>query len=372
MKINLVIICIDGARLDSAKSSSVFNSNIPGSVFFSQSITYAPYTNSSLHAVFSGADGNRNGCFSYWHSLKFKKDSFKTLTEYLHENDYYTHADLHSKLAIPPQGFDIFDIYDETQVDYSNRHENLLNMMKNKVETGKNFFLYLHYSGIHMGILNSVLKAYDNYSKEYFENRALNEKRYDVLFHDAEEYLQNIFNKLTELELWKDTIVVILSDHGISIGEKIGERAYGAFCYDYTIRTFVCYIFSEFEKKEVNQQVRHVDFMPTILEYFNIKMDKKFEKIDGVSLIPLIKGQKMEEKIAYSETANPLNEKAPPKKPNTKSVRTSEWKLIFNEYNNTKELYNLKNDPNEETNLIGKALPIENTLWIELQKLMNY
>ena len=62
------------------------------------------------------------------------------------------------------------------------------------------------------------------------------------------------------------------------------------------------------------------------------------------------------EKIAYSETGNPLQEKKPPKTPNTKSVRTSKWKLIVNEYNNTKELYDLENDPDENKNLIDCLL----------------
>ena len=85
----------------------------------------------------------------------------------------------------------------------------------------------------------------------------------------------------------------------------------------------------------------------------------------------MIKNQKFEELIAYSETANPLKENAPPKKPNTKSVRTSQWKLIFNEYNNTKELYNLQNDPHEEKNLIDTDLEIEEILFKELLKLQS-
>jgi hypothetical protein len=43
--------------------------------------------------------------------------------------------------------------------------------------------------------------------------------------------------------------------------------------------------------------------------------------------------------------------------------------LIFNEYNNTKELYDLKNDPNETINLIGTGLSIEDTLWEKLVSL---
>ena len=108
--------------------------------------------------------------------------------------------------------------------------------------------------------------------------------------------------------------------------------------------------------------------MPTILEKFNISLDTDFEELNGRSLLPLLKNQSMEEIISYTETANPLKESAPPKKPNTKCVRTSEWKLIFNEYDNSRELYNLKEDPNEETNLANSNLDIEKFLWNELEK----
>ena len=42
---------------------------------------------------------------------------------------------------------------------------------------------------------------------------------------------------------------------------------------------------------------------------------------------------------------------------------------IFNSYNETKELYNLESDPNEEKNLINTGLKIQDFLWNELQKI---
>ena len=79
----------------------------------------------------------------------------------------------------------------------------------------------------------------------------------------------------------------------------------------------------------------------------------------------------MEELPAFSETGNPFNEKKPPKLPNTKSIRTSKWKLIFNEYDNTKELYDLENDPNEENNLSDTGLKMEEILWKKLSLISN-
>jgi len=370
-KKNLIIICIDGGRLDRALNSEAFKHLATKSIFFPQTITYAPYTNSAIHALISGSYGNRNGCSSYWHSIKFKKFEFKTLTEYLHDAGYYTYADIPSDLVLPNSGFDEFKVFDESLVDLKQRHSNLIEKIKAKNEDNQSFFLYLHYESIHTGILNSVLKAYDNYSEEYFENRKLNEKRYDDLFRIAEEYIEALGEKITDFNLWKDSIVLIISDHGISVGEKYGERAYGAFCYDYTIKTFAYYISADFEPKEIQRQVRHIDFMPTILDQLNIELDENFNPLDGVSLIPLINGEPFNEKIAYTETANPLDTNAPPKEPNVKSVRTSKWKLIYNEYNNTKELYNLEKDPAETNNLINSGLEIEEFLWNEFLRIQN-
>ena len=84
--------------------------------------------------------------------------------------------------------------------------------------------------------------------------------------------------------------------------------------------------------------------------------------------MPIINGQNRSEEFAFSETGNPLNEEALPKTRNIKSIRNSKWKLIHNEYDNTKELYDLQNDPDEENNLIGKNFEIEKELSKELLK----
>ena len=69
----------------------------------------------------------------------------------------------------------------------------LIEKMKEKNSVGKEFFLYLHYSGIHTGIRDQVLKVFNNFSKEYFENKSKNKQRYDELFRKAEDYLQQIY-----------------------------------------------------------------------------------------------------------------------------------------------------------------------------------
>jgi len=368
-KKNLIIILIDGGRLDRALKSEVFTDISSKSVFFSQTITYAPHTIAAMHAVFSGSYGTRTGTNSYWSTFKFKKQKFKTLTEYLQGENYYTCADVINELVIPKQGFDDFFIHDESKDDLSLQHKDLLKTMKTYNNNDQNFFLYLHYSNIHTGIMNDVLKVYNNFSKEFFDNKEQNEKRYDKLFANAEKYLKSIMDEIKKLKLGDDSLILIMSDHGISIGEKFGERAYGTFCYDYTLRTFTYFLSEEFTSREIIQQIRTIDFMPTILDFLKIPFDNNYEKADGTSLMPLIRGSSIPEQIAYSETGNPLDKKEPPKEPNTKSVRTSKWKLILNQYDDSRELYNLELDPNEEKNLFGTGEKIESFLWEKLQKL---
>ena len=78
---NLIIIFIDGCRLDFVKKSEIFKNSISGTNFFSQSITYAPYTTAAMHAILTGTYGNRNGVNSYWNVNKFKNNKFKKFLE---------------------------------------------------------------------------------------------------------------------------------------------------------------------------------------------------------------------------------------------------------------------------------------------------
>ena len=368
MKKNVIIILVDGARLDFAEKSETFQKLKSTMIHFDQSITYAPYTTGAMHAVLSGCYGNRTGVNSYWNVFKFKNDQFLTLADYLSQNNYYTYADGHTELIIPKFGFKEFNIHDEQKIDLIQWHSELLDNMKQIYDDGQNFFLYLHYSKIHTGISNEVLKIFNNFSKDYFDNSNLNLERYSKLFNNAEIYLDSILNKIKNLNLLENSIILILSDHGIGVGEKFGERAYGAFCYDYTLKTFAYLYNSDIKPKTISSQVRHVDYMPTILDMLDIKINNSFEKLDGESLIPLINDESTLEKFAFSETGNPLNKNRPPKIPNTACIRNSEWKLIHNKYNNTYELYNLLNDPREEDNLIGTNAEIEKMLLNQLLK----
>jgi hypothetical protein len=86
--------------------------------------------------------------------------------------------------------------------------------------------------------------------------------------------------------------------------------------------------------------------------------------------MPLING-KEDKRIAFSQSGNPLNSGKPPKKPNVYAVRTDEWKYIKNIHNNTEELYFLKDDPNEEINLINIEKEKSDEMRYQMNKILN-
>ena len=173
---------------------------------------------------------------------------------------------------------------------------------------------------------------------------------------------------MKELDLFENSIIVVFADHGSSVGDKPGEKVYGTYLYDYTIKCWAYLIGNDIPKNlEVRHVVRNIDMMPTLLDLLKIPAKKGYKPIQGRSLLPVLKGKK-EERIAYSETGGLGGPTPSPEKHNLKAVRTDKWKLIYNETNKKKELYNLEQDKEEKNNLIGKEPEIEEFMWGEMQR----
>ena len=218
--------------------------------------------------------------------------------------------------------------------------------------------------------MEHVLKKYNNFSKEYFENQLKNEIFYDKLFKNADDYLGKIIDYCNEIDLFDDTLLVVISDHGISVGEKHGERAYGVFCYDYTLISTALFFNKTLSSMKINQQVRSIDILPTILELLKIQPDSNFLPMDGKSLISLSDGS-FEKRLAFSQSGNPLGSAKPPTEPNVYSIREDEWKYIKNIHDESEELYFLKVDPNENNNLIIKEKQKTEELRAEMDRILN-
>src|SRR3989344_1937152 len=293
-KPNIIMLMIDGVRSDAIDQVPFYQQLKKESVIFHNMITYAPYTIGALHAVFSGIYGNVNGVNGYYRGFDFDKNNCYTMAQYLRDNGYYTETDSLGESIIPQQGFTKYRIHDEFKIDFLKRHTEILHQIKDK----KPFFLFLRYGTVHINMVNNFIKKYSDFDEEYFKNKDSNFKNYLGWVKDSGDYLEYILGKIKEFGLYDNSIILIFTDHGASIGDKLGEKAYGVYLYDYTLRCFLYLIGKDFLKGvEVKNLVRSIDILPTILNILKIKEKQRYKKIQGKSLLPFLY-DKEEERIA--------------------------------------------------------------------------
>lgn len=353
-KPNILMILLDGLRADRLNICPCLSKILKQGYFFPNMITAAPYTVASLHSIFSGLYPVKHGVNSYFNMFRFRKEICKTMPQYINENGYYTMANLPVDSIIPQQGFNKIKLHDKEKEDLTQIHKDMITKLSNK-----RFFLFIRYEGIHAQIIKNVSKKYTDFDEDYFKNYEMNKKNYNSYLTKMDEYLKEIMEHLNRLKLSKNTIVIIFSDHGMSNGEKIGEKMYGSFTYDYTIKVFCSFLIPGRKWKEIALQTRTIDIMPTVLDLLGIKADDSYEHLQGSSLIPMAEGKEKKERIAFAETGG-LNGPWPShNEHNVFCVRLKERKLIYNKTPNTWELYNLEEDPEEKKNLSGKNMGIE-------------
>ena len=383
-KYNIILLLIDGTRIDRLDKFPIFKRLKEDGCFFSEVIASAPYTLVAMNSIFTGMYGSKNGIDAYHKMFQNPKTGCKTLADYLTENGWYTRGDAMRLSLVSNQGFNKFTSQEDVpDPDFSKIHKEILDETTNEVDGEQPYFLYLHYPKIHHSIKESVFDKYDDFSQEYFENKEENLRNYDEYLKEAADYLDEIYFKNISGKQNNDSIIIIMTDHGMGIGEKVGERAYGSFIYDYTLRTFALFIQPKiFPKgKAINELTRAIDIMPTVLDCLEIPIDQSCLRMQGQSMLNLINQTEQNEsntdedsefqKIAYSETGGVNGPWPSPSSPNIKCVRTKKWKLIHNLTPNTWELYNLENDPQELKNLIEEHPLIVTKLKDKLQSIID-
>src|SRR3989338_543177 len=356
-KFNIITVVLDGLRADRIPLCPNLSNILKQGYFFSNMVTAAPYTLASLHSIITGLYPAKNGVNSYFNMFKFRKDVCKTLMQYLQDDGFYTGANLIVDSLLPKQGFDAVSTHDEYHDDLTALHKSEITKMANK-----KFFLLLHYTNIHtQGIIN-VAKKYTDFNEEFFNNYELNKKNYDSWLGKMDLYVKEVFEHIKNSGLLGNTIVIFLSDHGTSNGEKLGEKMYGSFTYDYTIKVFCSFIVPGTKGKEIKFQTRTVDIMPTIMDILGIKEDKSYEYIQGRSLIPLIQGKEKEDRVAFCETGGLYGPWPSHNEHNVFCIRLGRWKLINNKTPDSWEMYDLEKDPGEKNNIFGKHEELESEL----------
>jgi arylsulfatase A-like enzyme/Flp pilus assembly protein TadD len=121
----------------------------------------------------------------------------------------------------------------------------------------------------------------------------------EVAFIDAT--LGGLLDRLSASGRLDETIVVLLADHGESLGHH-GERTHGTFAYDSTLRVPWILWARGLRPQVFAETVRQVDVMPTLLDLLSVPPP---EGIVGQSLRPYLTGElRYEAPASYFEALN--------------------------------------------------------------------
>ena len=119
--------------------------------------------------------------------------------------------------------------------------------------------------------------------------------------------------------------------------------------FDDALRVPLVFRGPNLDDNEISQQVRHVDILPTIFELVDITHN---QKLDGVSLLPLINNHSFDEIPAYIESIPAMNRKLG----DAIGIRTSKYKYYRSREDPKKNIhmFNLITDSNEENNIANE------------------
>ena len=367
MKPNLIFILLDGARWDRIHVSNEFKEITKEGTLLTNVTSAMPYTFGAMNVIFTGLYGKENGVDGYYKVFKLK-DSVEYLPEILQRNGYYTSKGTIHEKVISSRGFQLNKTYDENIDDPTKINLELIEKsFKNSKE--KPVFCFFQFSPIHTVTVSEVLKKYEWDNKEFYSLQENNLKKFDDVFRKAGVHAKKIKEFLENIDKKNETIIVFFTDHGTGIGERYGERNYGSYTYEETIRTFYLFLGTKIIKNRVNNELLNtLSIFPTFLDLAGIKINAKFQ---GKNLGPFLRGEEeiIEEKFTFSETGALHGAYQSPEKSNVFCIKNSRYKLIYLETPDKWELYDLKNDPNEKDNLSNTGLKIENEL---KEKLLNY
>jgi arylsulfatase A-like enzyme len=136
-----------------------------------------------------------------------------------------------------------------------------------------------------------------------------------------------------------DTIIVLWSDHGFHLGEKLitGKNT----LWDRSARVPLMFTGPGVEKGVCSKPAELLDIYPTLIDLCGLP---KNEKLEGHSLLPQLKDAGADRPWPAITTHNHDNH----------GIRSENWRYI-RYADGSEELYDMRNDPNEWTNLIGNA-----------------
>ncbi len=365
--LNLLLVTLDTTRADALGAyggravTPSFDDLAAEGVLFEQASTVAPLTLPAHSSLFTGLfplghgiHGNGQGPLD---------SGFMTLPERLKARGFRTGAFVSSFVLDRRWGLDQgFDVYHDTDsgsggpLGRDSLRRPADQVVGDALEwlsgaAGERFFAWLHFYDAHAPARPPTAFAAADGGDVY---------------HGALSFVDFQFSRvlafLDERQILDRTIVVVIGDHGESLGEH-GEATHGLFIYEavlhvpFVIRT----PFATMRGRRVADPVRIVDVMPTVLDLLD---QPPASGTDGQTLVPLMTGDATELGLdAHAESTygfdrfgwSPL-----------RGLRAGRFKLILAP---RPELYDLATDPGETINLYHQRPSVAASMTARLREL---
>lgn len=206
----------------------------------------------------------------------------------------------------------------------------------------KPWFAYLPFNAVH-----GPLEAPEKYLAKYAGIEDPKRRAYAAMTHALDDAVGTVLDKLRELKLEENTLVVFFTDNGgptaVNTSSNGPLRGFKASVWEGGVRVpFVVQWKGHLpEGKTYDHPVIQLDIQPTVLAAAGIATTSE-DKFDGVNLLPYLRGEKS------SSPHEALFWRFGPQR----AVLSGEWKLV--EAGAGPQLFNLNDDLGEQTDLATK------------------
>jgi arylsulfatase A-like enzyme len=161
--------------------------------------------------------------------------------------------------------------------------------------------------------------------------------RYLNVLRETDRHIGRLFDTVRRLGLDKDTLIVVIGDHGQAFGYPHNTYIQGRTMYEEDVHVPLMFWYPRLYRAAARSQIvgGHVDLAPTIAD------------LAGVAPAPDWQGRSLFDPNRASRAYFYVAEDR-----FTLGLREGPWKYILNLREGLDELYNLEVDPNEQTNLV--------------------
>ncbi len=369
---NVLFITIDTLRADHLGCYGYRKIETPNidrlaaeGVRFTRAYTPVPVTLPAHAVMFTGSYPMRTGMHDF--SGNRLSPGQPTLASLLRNQGYATagivgSAVLDSRFGLN-QGFDFYyDHFDFSRLDETNldamerRGDEVVNQSLAWLRQNhrKRFFLWVH-----------LFDPHHPYRPPPPYNARYKAQPYDGEIAFDDEQVGRLVEFLKKNNLYDQTLIVVVSDHGEGLGEH-GEKTHGFFIYNSTLHVpliFKLPVEKSFPNKEIGNLVSLIDLLPTVLQVAGVNIP---EEVQGKSLLPLMQGRRGQSlESLYAESYLPrihFNWSE------LRSLQEGHYHFIDAP---KPELYDLSQDPRELKNLYAQRRKIGDDLQGRLARLIK-